>query len=390
MFDFTLSSEQRAFRDRVRAFAAAEIAPFAAAADRDRELPGELGRRFHDAGLAAPFLGASLNHRYLVDICLATEELAYACAACASYLMLPVFFNRLLLRQLPAARAADLRERLSEGHVVTSFAASERAAGSDFQAMAVTVRRSVGGYRLDGRKEYSTNIRAAELVIVVAKGPVGSPSSAGDARGGAEGLTWFMIPTESPGVAVGPRWDTLGLRALDVSPIEFDDCEIPTDCRLGDEGAGLRMMHENLAQSRTGIAAVAVGIARRARDLVLEFGGRRRVYGSKLTRLQDYRFRIAEMEKEIAAARSLVWLSALKHDLGLEHAKEASIAKLFAGEMVMRVTEAASLMLGSVGYTGQSLVEKLFRDARHTAIVEGPEPIHREIIFAELLRRGTY
>jgi alkylation response protein AidB-like acyl-CoA dehydrogenase len=148
-------------------------------------------------------------------------------------------------------------------------------------------------------------------------------------------------------------------------------------------------MNEHLAQSHTGIAALGVGIARRARDLVLEFGGRRRVYGQKLTRLQDYRFRIADMEKDIAAARGLVWVSALKYDAGHEHAKEASIAKLYAGEMVTRVTQEVALMLGSIGYTGQTVAEKLLRDARHIAIVEGPEPTHKEIIFAQMLRHGT-
>ncbi|MGI8998914.1 MAG: acyl-CoA dehydrogenase family protein [Candidatus Limnocylindria bacterium] len=319
------------------------------------------------------------------------EELAYACAASASYLMLPVFFNRFLLRHLPPNRAVELRNELAMGHVVTSFAASERDAGSDLQAMLVTLTRTAEAYRLDGRKEYSSNARAARQVIVVAKGPVVASSKVFDKTAGSDaGTTWVVVPTDSPGVSIGKRWDTLGLRALDVSPIEFDGVVVSLDRRLGEEGAGLQLMQKNLAQSRTGIAAVAVGIARKARDLVLDFGRQRRVYGDKLIRLQDYRFRIAEMEKEIAAARSLVALSATKFDRGFDHGKEASIAKLYAGEMVMRITEAASLMLGSIGYTGQSEIEKLLRDARHVGIVEGPEPVHREIIFAELLRRGGY
>ena len=389
MFDFALTADQRTLRDQVRAFAASEIAPVAGACDRDRTLPPGLGKRFLEAGLGQTFLARGREEPYLTDICLITEELAYACAACASYLMLPVFFNRLLLGYLGDERRAILAGELERDHVVTSFAASERGAGSDLASMAVTVRRTAGGYQLDGRKEYSSNIRQARYVIVVARGPE-EDDRVEPAQGRHAALTWLAVPTDSPGLEIGPRWETLGLRALDVSPIELHTVEVDPGARLGPEGAGLRMMHENLAQSRTGIAAVAVGIARRARDLVIEFGGRRRVFGEKLTRLQDYRFRIADMEKEIAAARSLVLLSAQKHDRGLEHGKEASIAKLYAGEMVMRLTEAASLMLGSVGYTGQSQVEKLFRDARHVGIVEGPEPIHREIIFAEMLRRGAY
>lgn len=391
MFDFALNDQQRALRDQARAFVSAEIEPHAKTADARRALPAELGRRFHESGIADCFLSAELDRPYLAEISMVTEELAYGCAASASFLMLPVFFNRFLLRHLSAGRVAEFRRELATDHVVTSFAASERDAGSDLQAMSVTLTRTADGYRLDGRKEYSTNVRAARQVIVVAKGPLAAnPEGASNGATSDPGTTWVVVSTGSPGVSIGRRWDTLGLRALDVSPIEFDGVRVRVDRRLGEEGAGLRLMQRNLAQSRTGIAALAVGIARRARDLVLDFGRHRRVYGDKLIRLQDYRFRISDMEKDIAAARSLVAMSAAKFDRGLDHGKEASIAKLYAGQMVMRVTEAASLMLGSIGYTGQSEIEKLLRDARHVGIVEGPEPIHREIIFAELLRRGGY
>ena len=390
MFEFDLSIEQRELRGSVRDFAKASIAPVAERCDRDRAIDAHVAEAFHRAGFGSRILADPGRRPYLVDSCLIAEELAYACPAFASHLMLPVFFNRLLLRSLPPGRAEALRAECGAGHVVTAFAASERLAGSDFNAMTVQAERIPGGFRLDGRKEYSSNARAARYAIVVAAGPTDGTSPGGHPSSNSRGFSWFLVPTESAGVSIGDRWPTLGLRALDVSPIELRGVEIGVDGLVGEERAGLRLMQANLAQSRTGIAAVAVGIARRARDLVMEFGGQRRVYGERLTRLQDYRFRIADMEKEIAAARGLVWLSARKHDAGLEHAKEASIAKLYAGEMVMRLTEAAVLMLGSVGYTGQSLVEKLFRDARHVGIVEGPEPVHREIIFAEMLRRGAY
>ncbi|HSH21514.1 MAG TPA: acyl-CoA dehydrogenase family protein, partial [Candidatus Caenarcaniphilales bacterium] len=206
----------------------------------------------------------------------------------------------------------------------------------------------------------------------------------------SDGLSWFLVPTDSPGVRLGERWPTFGLRAIDVSPLELSDVEVPLNRLLGAEGRGLAMMGQSLAQSRTGIAALGVGIARRARDLVMEHGKRRRLYGEKLNRMQDYRFRIADMEKSIAAARALVWVAARTADRGEDAGKESSVAKLFAGEMVMQVATTASAMLGSIGYTGQTQVEKLVRDARHVAIVEGTEPTHKEIIFGHMLRHGTY
>ena len=380
MLDFTRTDTQRELRDMVRAFASTEIARIVESADRDRQLPADLGHRFHATGIPQRYHNGS--RPYLSEICMVTEELGYACAACASYLMLPVFFNRFLLRFLDDAAGAALRRDLEDGPVVTSFAASERLAGSDLHAISVAATRTPSGFRLNGRKEYSTNARQARQVIVVAK-------ILEEAGAEGKGLSWLLVPMASKGVELGPRWETLGLRAIDVSPIEFADVELPESALLGAEGAGLVLMNQNLAQSRTGIAALAIGIARRARDLVIEFARSRRLYGDRLSRLQDYRFRIADMEADIAAARGLVAASAERYDRGLDHNKDASIAKLYAGRMVMRVTERASEMLGSIGFTGQSLVEKLFRDARHVAIVEGPEPIHREIIFAEMLRRGA-
>lgn len=368
-------------RAAARDFAASEIARVAATAERTRQLPADFGARFHATGIAQRFL-ADPSSRCLGEMCEVTEELAYGCAGCASYLMLPVFFNRFLLRYADGTLVQELRDDLSRGHVVTAFAASELRAGSDLGAIEVSLGRAGRGYRLNGRKEYSTNARLASRLIVVAKGPPTEAPPAG------AGLTWVVLPATSQGVRIGPRWETFGLRALDVSPIEFMDAAVPTSARLGAEGAGLQLLSRNLAQSRTGIAALAVGVARRARDAVLEFSKQRRVYGDRLLKLQAYRFGIVEMEMDIAAARGLVIASAEKFDAGLEHNKEASLAKLYAGQMVLRVTSAALSMLGSIGYTGQSIVEKLARDAGHVPIVEGPEPVHREIIFAEMLRRG--
>ena len=381
MFDFALTPEHRRLRDEIREFGRTRIMPISEESDRERRLDPDLAVAFHEAGFARPWFDPESSTRGLLTAAaLIAEELGYADPAYASYLMLPVFFNRIVLSYLSGSAKDKLLEELDRGHVVTAFAASERAAGSDFGALAVSAEPNDTGYMLNGRKEYSSNLRYASQVIVVAR----------TAPGAMGGLSWFLVPMDAKGVSVGPRWDSLGMRAIDISPLELSDVHVPLDLRLGEEGRGMLMFNEHLAQSRTGIAAMAVGIARRARDVVLDFGLHRRVYGDKLTKLQDYRFRIAEMEVEIAAARSLVALSAQKSDAGLDHGKEASVAKLFAGQMVMRVTAEAVLMLGSVGYTGQTVADKLMRDARHVSIVEGPDPIHKEIVFANLLRRGAY
>ena len=384
MFPFTSTPEQLEFRDAVRAFASREIAPIALQHDRTGESPLGVHERFWRQGLAERLLPRPDGERspYLVMFCIAAEELAYACAAIASLIMLPLFFNRLVLRLLAEPARSEFRAQLDSNPTITSFAATERASGSDVLHMDTRAERVEGGYLVTGRKQFSTNLRHASKVIVVAR--------TGSGERAASAMTWFLVPTTQSGVAIGERWETLGLRAIDVSPMELHDARIPESSRLGDEGRGIWLMNESLPQSRTGIGAIAVGIARRARDEVLAFSSRRHLYGDKLYKLQDYRFRIADMEKDIAAARALTYLSALKYDQGLSNNKEASIAKLSAGQVVMRVTEAASTMLGGIGYTHESVVEKLFRDARHVAIVEGTDPTHKELIFADLIRKGGY
>ncbi len=385
MFAFSSTSAEGDLRSAVRTFAAAEIEPIALEHDRTGVSPLNLVRTFAATGLPARWLemDRSNGQGFLTEISITTEELAYACAATASLIMLPVIFNRLALEGLTEPARSAYRARAVSEPLMTSFAATERRAGSDFRLVDTRAKRQDGEYVLDGRKEYSSNIRHADYVIVVAR------SDGSDGRDGS-GLSWFLVPTDAPGVVIGDRWSTLGLRALDLSPIELHDVRVPLANRVGEEGRGLAMMGSSLSQSRTGIASVGVGIARRARDEVMAFGSKRILYGEKLHKQQDYRFRIAEMEKDIAAARALVWLSAMKHDQGLDATKEASIAKVFSGQMVMRVTESASQMLGSIGYTGQNVIEKLYRDARHVGIVEGAEATHKEIIFATLLRRGGY
>ncbi len=372
-----------ALRSELRKFVAEEISPIALECDDQRRSPLNVYQTFWERGFCDRFVPAPGDEArpFLSDGCLMAEELAYGCPAIASLIMLPVFLNRLVLRYLGEPLRSKFCKQLLAEPVVTSFAASERGAGSDLLGVETTARAFSDGYLLEGRKDYSSNLRFAEFAIVVAR------TGASETRS-ANSLSWFLVPRNTQGVEVGERWQTLGLRAMDLSPLELHQVVLPKDHRLGPEGRGLAMMIESLSQSRTGIAAMAVGIARRARDEVLAYGSRRRLYGDKLLKLQDYRFRISDMETDIAAARALVEASADRYDRGLDHAKEASIAKLYAGNMVMRVTEAASVMLGTVGYTHQSLVEKLFRDARHTAIVEGTDPIHKELIFASVLRRG--
>jgi alkylation response protein AidB-like acyl-CoA dehydrogenase len=358
------------------------VLPSADSADESGAFPAGVQEAFHQTGIAHDFVEPRPGDEFATRAALVAESLAYGCAAYASFLMLPVFFNRVIVGSLPPAEAEEFKLECQRRPVVTSFAATERASGSDLLAMAVSAERDDGGYRISGRKEYSSNLGQADFVAVVAR--TGAEERSRNAH------TWFLVPTDAPGVKVGPRWPTFGLRALHINPLDLDGVHVPEARRLGGEGEGISLMAKYLNESRTGIAALGVGIARRARDLVIDHSRRRIVFGEKLSKQQDYRFRIAEMERDIAAARALIWAATVRMEAGEDSTREASLAKWFSGEMVMRVTTAASAMLGSVGYTLQTPVEKLIRDGRHVAIVEGSDPIHKEIIFAHVLRHGGY
>lgn len=383
MFSWTLTADQKELVAWATEFARTEIEPVAAQSDVAASLVPQVQERFHASGVAAQFLEPVAGDDFVLNACLMAEQLAYSCAAYASHLMLPVFFNRVVASYLEGEVRDEFLGRCRAQPIITSFAASEAAAGSDLLALEATATRTDDGYVLNGHKAYSTNLRHADYVVVVAR-----TGAAGERA--TDAMSWFLLPTDAPGVVIGERWPTFGLRALDVSALELSDVKVPLSHRLGAEGRGLPMMGGSLSMSRTGIAALGVGIARRARDLVFEHGRTRKIYGGKLNRLQDYQFQISDMEKNIAATRALVGVAAGKSDAGLDASKEASVAKLTAGEMVMAVTTAASGMLGSVGYTGQTQVEKLLRDGRHVGIVEGPEPTHKEVIFAHMLRHGAY
>jgi acyl-CoA dehydrogenase len=370
-------------RGEIREWVKSEVEPIASEHDRSASTPVYLGQRFFDAGFPARFFADARmsDATFMGEACVAAEELAYCSAAIASFLMLPVFFNRLAAHHLGDGARSRFQDRLLCEPVITALAVSEREAGSDVLRTETRARPVDDGYVLHGRKEYSSNLRQASQAIVLAR------TRPGDERA-PDALSWFLVDLKAPGVHVGERWPTLGLRAMDLSPLALDDVPVARSFLLGPEGRGLSLLADSLSQSRTGIAAVALGIARRARDEVLRFAKDRVLYGERLYRLQDYRFRIAEMEKDIAAARGLVDRAIACHDLGPDNTKNASMAKLFAGEMVMRITETAMLMLGSRGYAGEGIAERLFRDARHVAIVEGNEQIHKELIFTSLLRRG--
>ena len=267
--------------------------------------------------------------------------------------------------------------RLGHGEILGSFCLTEPGAGSDAAAIATSAKRQGSGYRLNGTKSWVTNGGEAGLYVVFAK--TAAPE-------GAPGVTAFLVEPSFPGFRVARHEDKMGLRTSRSAEISFTDCEVPEENRLGAEGQGLKIALELLDGGRVGIAAQAVGIAQGAFEASVAYAKQRRAFGRAIGDFQAIQWMLADMQTEIEAARGMVHHAAWRRDTGASRlGPYASRAKLYAGEMVNRVVYKAVQIHGSQGYSRESDVERMYRDARVITIYEGTSEIQRIVIARDLL-----
>jgi alkylation response protein AidB-like acyl-CoA dehydrogenase len=267
--------------------------------------------------------------------------------------------------------------RLAHGEILGAFCLTEPQAGSDASAIATTATRHGSAYRLNGTKSWVTNGGEAGVYIVFAKT---------DSSPGTRGVTAFLVEPSFPGFRVARYEDKMGLRTSRSAEIAFTDCEVPEGNRLGEEGQGLKIALELLDGGRVGIAAQAVGIAQGALEASVAHAKQRRAFGKTIGDFQAIQWMLADMQTEIEAARALVHNAAWMRDAGAPRiGPTASRAKLYAGEMVNRVVYKAVQIHGSQGYSRESDVERMYRDARVITIYEGTSEIQRMIIARDLL-----
>jgi butyryl-CoA dehydrogenase len=266
---------------------------------------------------------------------------------------------------------------LAHGEVLGAFCLTEPQAGSDASAISSSAERHGDVYRLNGTKSWVTNGGEAGVYVVFAKT---------DDAAGAKGVTAFLVEPTFPGFRVARHEDKMGLRTSRTAEIVFVDCEVPEGNRLGEEGQGLKIALELLDGGRVGIAAQAVGIARGAFEASVAYAKERRAFGKTIGEFQAVQWMLADMQTEIEAARTLVHHAAWMRDTGAARVgPHASRAKLYAGEMVNRVVYKAVQIHGSLGYSRESDVERMYRDARVITIYEGTSEVQRMIIARDLL-----
>jgi butyryl-CoA dehydrogenase len=373
-----LSDEQRMIQMMVREFARKEIEPRAADLDRQGRFPAEIVKKMGELGL----LGMMVPSHYggseagALSYSLALQEIAYSCASCAVTMSVTnLSCEPLLLFGTEEQKLAWL-PALAGGKALGAFALTEPEAGSDPGSLRSTAKKSGAAYRLNGTKVFITNGGYADLTILIARTRP---------EGGNKNLTAFMIPKGTPGFQVGPEEEKMGLKASNTVTLFLEDCQVPEGQRVGREGDGFRVAMSALDSGRIGIASQATGIAQACLDEAVRYSQERKQFGRFLSSFQAISWMIADMATELEAARLLTLQAARLKDQGLPFTRAASMAKLYASEMVNRAAYAALQIHGGYGYTRHFKVERLYRDARVTTLYEGTSEVQRIVISRETL-----
>ncbi len=371
-----LTEEQRAVRDTARAFAAAEVAPFAAAWERDGGAPRDLYRRMGEIGLMGVCVpsehgGAGAD---FVSYVLAMEEVAAADCGVANVMAAnnsPV--AAAVARHGTAGQKEGWLPKLARGEAIGAIALTEPHAGSDAAAIRTRARRRAGGggWIIDGSKSFITAGATADVAMIVA---VTDPAA------GKRGITCFLCPTARPGYRVLRKESKLGHRTNDTCQIALDGLEAGDEDVLGAPGAGLGIALGHLSAGRIAVAAQAVGVARAALEAARDYAHEREAFGKPIVEHQAVAFRLAEMATEVEAARQTYLHAAALEAAGESSIREASMAKLFASEMAERVCSGAIQIHGGYGYLSDFPVEKLYRDARVLQIYEGTSEVQKIVI----------
>ena len=377
--DFSLSDHQKLIRDTVRQFMEAEVRPGVRQRDRESRFPAaeiakiaELGC----CGMTTPeeWGGAGLDH---VSYALMLEEVARIDAAMATSLSVTNSAVQVpLLAFGNEAQKKKYLRRMASGEILGAFCLTEPQAGSDAAGIQARATKCDCGYRLNGTKTWVSNGGVAGVLLVFAKT---------DPEVGGKGISAFLVEPSFKGFRVGRHEEKMGQLSSPSVEIILNDCEVPAENRLGEEGQGLKIALAALDGGRIGIGALAVGLAQGALEESVKYAKQRRAFGKNIGEFQAIQWMLADMQTEIEAARSLVHYAAwLKDAHPTQMGAASSKAKLYAGEMVNRVVYKAVQIHGSVGYSRETEVERMYRDARVVSIYEGTSEIQRVIIAREL------
>ena len=389
--DFSLSDHQKLIRDTVRQFMDNEVRPGVRQRDHEARFPAEEIKKLAALGCCGMLVPEEWGGPGLdtVSYVLMLEEVARVDAAMATSLSVTNSAVQVpLLGFGTEAQKKKYLGRLAMGEILGAFCLTEPQAGSDAAAIQTRATRpqNVGaglqpgdagdtGYLLNGTKTWVTNGSVAGVFIVFAKT---------DPAAGGKGITAFLVEPGFKGFRVGRHEEKMGQLSSPSVEIILNDCEVPAENRLGEEGQGLKIALSALDAGRIGIGALAVGLAQGALEESAKYAKQRRAFGKTIAEFQAIQWMLADMQTELEAARGLVHYAAWLKDSGGRMGAASSKAKLYASEMVNRVVAKAVQIHGSVGYSRETDVERMYRDARVITIYEGTSEIQRMIIARDL------
>ncbi len=376
-----LTDEERLLQSTAREFARREIAPGAVERDEVERYDRSLFTAMGALGLtSAPFPesvgGAGFSY---LGWTLVMEELGAADMAMAVSLSVHILSQYPVVTWGTDEQRARWLPSMQSGEALGAFALTEPHAGSDAAALRMRAVRVGESYRLDGTKIWISNAPEADRYLVFATI---------DPSAGSRGITAFLVEKGMAGFRFGAHERKMGIRACPATELIFEGCEVPLANRLGAEGDGYRIALSALGEGRISIAAACVGLARAGLEAAARYLGERQAFGVPLAEQQGLRFMLAEMARDVAAARALTREAASAKDRGEPLAEVSSLAKWMASDAAMRVTTDAVQLFGGTGYSRETGVERLMRDAKGAQIYEGTNQIHREIVAGEVLKRA--
>lgn len=371
--NFQLSEEHQQLREMIRDFAINEVAPTAEHRDEHEEFDRGIFDKMAELGLTGipwpeEYGGAGFDY---LAYCIAVEELSRVCASTGVTLS-----AHTSLAGWPIFKFGNEEQKqkylrpMAEGKKIGAYGLTEPGSGSDAGGMKTYAVKDSDDYIINGSKIFITNGGVADIYVVFA---VTDPEA-------KNGTTAFIVESDFPGFSVGKKEKKLGIRSSPTTEIIFDNCRVPKENMLGEEGQGFVIAMKTLDGGRNGIAAQAVGIAQGALDAAVDYAKERVQFGKPITANQGVSFKLADMATEIEASRLLTYQAAWLESNDLPYGKASAMAKLLAGDTAMKVTTEAVQVFGGYGYTKDYPVERYMRDAKITQIYEGTQEIQRLVI----------
>lgn len=378
--DFELNEEQQQIKRTIREFAEAELAPHVMEWDEAAHFPVDLKPKFAELGIMGVLFpeeygGAGMGY---VEYATIIEELARVDPSIGLAI---AAHNSLGAGHIFIAGSEQQKEKylgpLARGEHFAAWGLTEPSSGSDASSMRTTATRRGGGWVLNGSKNFITNATFAETTVVLA---------ITDRAAGSHGISAFIVERGTEGFSVAKKENKVGMRASDTAALVFDDCFLPNQNLIGEPGQGFIQAMKVLDGGRVSIAALAVGIAQGAFEAALKYSKERHQFGRPIAEFQAIQFKLADMATQIDAARLLTYRSAAMKNAGKSVTKESSMAKLYASEVAVRVSEECVQIHGGYGYIKDYPAEKYWRDSKLCTIGEGTSEIQRTVIARQILR----